>query len=295
MHGVIRFLDTEILPASAPEDFPKVIKSGIDEEGQHYKSPAITGPDGIATLLHRIGYQKALERLLDTEGTENFDLRVRNGEDAWLKDVYVQRRGTNVEIGFINRKTGCLAHHGVRYIIKPDLTRRAGRWVPQSTSDAGSPWGGAEKWVRIQGGGVTKAIWYNKLWDVAPIDISWSGMSQSDKDELATFMQERQAKLAEKEAQERAKDKEEKTRIRDHGSFAEHRLDVVLMMQRYHKKQMSCRADCGEENPKMRCAKCKFTRYCSRECQMGDWQYHKSYCGTEEPVSEQFLTSLPTV
>jgi hypothetical protein len=88
---------TELLPASSPEDYPKIIKSGIDEEGQHPKSPAITGPCGIATLLHRIGRLQLLERLLDVEGTKEFDLRVRTGEE-YLLDVYVQRRGNNVEV-----------------------------------------------------------------------------------------------------------------------------------------------------------------------------------------------------
>ena len=97
LHHQIRFLDTELLPASSPEDYPKIIKSGIDEEGQHPKSPKITGPCGIATLLHRIGRPQLLDRLLDVEGTAEYDLRVRTGE-KYIQDVYVQRRGKHVEV-----------------------------------------------------------------------------------------------------------------------------------------------------------------------------------------------------
>ncbi|KAJ3481068.1 hypothetical protein NLJ89_g12239 [Agrocybe chaxingu] len=97
MHGVIRFLDTELLSASSPEYYPKIIKSGIDEEGQHPKSPKITGPDGIATLLHRVGRLQLLERLFDVTGTNEYNLRVRTGE-RYLQDLYVKRRGVDVEV-----------------------------------------------------------------------------------------------------------------------------------------------------------------------------------------------------
>ncbi|KAK0217876.1 hypothetical protein IW262DRAFT_1463194 [Armillaria fumosa] len=62
MYGVVRFEDTELLPASSPEDYPKIIKSGIDEEEQHPLSPEITGPSGIATLLYRLDHPELLER-----------------------------------------------------------------------------------------------------------------------------------------------------------------------------------------------------------------------------------------
>jgi len=96
----VRFLDTPLLPASSPEDYPKIIKSGIDEEGQHHKSPKITGPSGIATLLHKIGRPQLLERLFDTEGTEEYDLRVFMNWKSF-SDIYVQRRGRNVEVSNI--------------------------------------------------------------------------------------------------------------------------------------------------------------------------------------------------
>ena len=35
----------------------------------------------------------------------------------------------------------------------------------------------------------------------------------------------------------------------------------------------------------LQCAKCKRTRYCSVECQKGDWKRHKKSCG-KEPVQQ---------
>jgi hypothetical protein len=96
----VRFLDTPLLPASSPEDYPKIIKSGIDEEGQHHKSPHITGPSGIATLLYKLGKPELLERLFDTEGTEEYDLRVFT-QVRYFSDIYVKRRGLDVEVSDI--------------------------------------------------------------------------------------------------------------------------------------------------------------------------------------------------
>lgn len=96
----IRFLDTDLLPASSPEDYPKIIKSGVDEEHQHHNSPNVTGPSGIATLLHKIGIQQLLERFFDTTGTEKFDLRISMNADLYL-DLYVKRCGLNVEVSII--------------------------------------------------------------------------------------------------------------------------------------------------------------------------------------------------
>lgn len=93
----VRFLNNDLLPASSPEDYPKIIKSGIHEDGQHYKSPPITGPCGIATLLHKIGRQQLLERLFDTTGTKEFNLRVFMEAECFL-DTYIKRCGLNVEV-----------------------------------------------------------------------------------------------------------------------------------------------------------------------------------------------------
>ncbi|EEB90229.1 hypothetical protein MPER_11588, partial [Moniliophthora perniciosa FA553] len=284
MYGVVRFLDTEILPASAPEDFPKIIKSGIDEEGQHSKSPAITGPDGIATLLYHIGYPEALKRLIDTQGTKKFNLTVYC-QSPYYQDVYVQRHGTLIEIGFVCTATGRLADHGVRYAIQSDPVQRVGKWIPLSTSDVGSSWDGPEDWIRAQGAAVTKGIWFNQHWDQEIIDISWSGMSTSDKESLAAFMQERRVKLAQKRAQQEAKEREEIALIGD----SHPNLDTELSNLRYHKSRMECRAKCGEENPELQCSKCKIARmllaslfhssaesylegYRSTACQAEDWK-----------------------
>ena len=48
-------------------------------------------------LLHRIGRQQLLERLLDTTGTEEYNLRVLTGR-KYLKDLYVVRQGVDVEV-----------------------------------------------------------------------------------------------------------------------------------------------------------------------------------------------------
>jgi len=91
-------------------DYPKIIKY------QHHKSPQITGPFGVVTLLHRIGRPQLLERLLDVDGTQEYNFRVHANEP--FQDVYVIRQGLNVEIGFLD-SDGTLAQHDVRYVISP--------------------------------------------------------------------------------------------------------------------------------------------------------------------------------
>lgn len=85
------------LTSSLPPLQRTTLKSGIDEEGQHHKSPEITGPSGLATLLHRIGRKELLERLLDTDGTQDYNLRVITGQKGF-SDLYVKRRGVHVEV-----------------------------------------------------------------------------------------------------------------------------------------------------------------------------------------------------
>ncbi|KIM45723.1 hypothetical protein M413DRAFT_442345 [Hebeloma cylindrosporum] len=285
MHGVIRFLDTDLLPASSPEDYPKIIKSGIDEEGQHDKSPNITGPDGIATLLHRVGRPQLLERLLDVGGTQEYDLRVRTGE-KYLSDVYVTRRGARVEIGFINSE-GEWAQHGVRYRISPEpegSPYRIGKWIPISTSDMGCGWGGSDVWVRAQGAAIAKGIWFHKLFN-RDIEVSWSGMSEDDKVALTAWLKERSEGLAEQRKIGNEEYKARKAKYGDNHDIAE----MKMAMQAYYKLRMACRAECGEQNPKSYCSKCKVARYCSTACQSEDWKYHKTYCGTEEPIPKEQL------
>lgn len=285
MHGVVRFLDTELLPASAPEDYPKVIKSGIDEESQHRKSPAITGPCGIATLLHRIGRPELLERLLDDAGTPEYYLRVYSDQN-YINDVYVIRRGYNVEIGFIN-SNGEWAQHGVRYLIEHEdgSPYRVGKWTPLSTSDLNSDWGGSDIWVRAQGAAVAKAIWFHKHFDRERIEVSWSGITVAGKAELEAWMQERAARLAEKR---KIRTQEYEARKAQYGE-EHHRIEAEMGMRNHYKSRLVCRADCGEQEPKLKCSKCKVAYYCSAACQREDWQYHKTYCGTETPIPSQFL------
>jgi len=84
---------TNFLPASSSQDYHKVIKSGIDDsdEGQHRKSPTITGPDCIAKLLCRIGLPQLLERLLDVAGTNEYDIHLRPFQERLL-NAYVEQR-----------------------------------------------------------------------------------------------------------------------------------------------------------------------------------------------------------
>ena len=261
----------------SPEDYPKIIKSGIDEEGQHHKSPNITGPSGIATLLHRIGRQQLLERLFDTTGTEEYNLCVLTGKDYW-KDLYVIRQGVNVEvssfwpthtvlemlmpvsrlqIGFIN-SDGDWAQHGVRYRISPETAGslyRVGKWIPLSTSDLGSPWGGSDVWVRGQGAAVATAIWFQEYFDF-DIEVSWSGMTEGEKEDLATWLKDRAEQLAERRRVEKQEYEERKAKYgKEH-----YRIEEKMGMQAHYRSRLVCRADCGEQNPKLYCSKCKIAR-----------------------------------
>jgi hypothetical protein len=77
--------------------------AGISDVGpMDPESPRITAPDGIATLLYRMGREKWLERFLDTEGTDGFLFTLR--EQPW-QDIYVKRTGGNVEVRpFFNKR-----------------------------------------------------------------------------------------------------------------------------------------------------------------------------------------------
>ncbi|KAE9395061.1 hypothetical protein BT96DRAFT_885944 [Gymnopus androsaceus JB14] len=276
MYGVIRFLDTDLLPASLGEDYPKVIKSGIDEEGQHHKSPEITGPCGIALLFYRAGRMNILEKLLDVKKVQQFDLRARSGRSAFL-DVYLHRRGSNLEMGFQNNDSEEEAQHGVRYLIVPDADGQHSQWIPQSTSDLGSPWGGSREWVVAQGAAVTKAIWWHEIWNW-PMDVSWSGMTGEEKAECKQWNDSRE--------EERRVESESEPK-----SMRESPEEIERQYSRYYSEMRKrCRAECGEKNAKLACSKCKSTRYCSTACQAEDWKYHKTYCGTKELTLAQYLS-----
>ncbi|KAK7038769.1 hypothetical protein VNI00_010654 [Paramarasmius palmivorus] len=282
--GVVRFLDYPSLPTSAPEDYPKIIKSGISPDGQHPKSPPIRGPDGIVTLLHRLGQPEAIDRLLDFEKTHEFKLRVHTDEKDWYKDVYVKRIGCNVEIGFINLD-GVWAAHGVRYRIEkePNSPYRYGKWTPVSTADISRSehWGGCQDWVRKQGGQIALAILIHRHYE-RKVDIRWTGLSHEDWEAIQIHLLEQRMHLGEEKERRR---KEYDAKLAEYQA-TDPEADIWMDFADLYREFLSCRADCGETRPKLRCGKCKFTRYCSLECQTEDWKYHKTYCGTEDPIPE---------
>lgn len=163
------------------------------------------------------------------------------------------------QIGFVG-KDGRLAQHGVRYFISPPPASspyRISMWIPESTSDLDSGWGGSEMWVRGQGMAVTKAIWYQKYFYYPDIEISRSGMTDPEKDDIRVWLDERAERL--RQQRNIAKIKYEK-----HG---EGNMTIYEPSTR-----KACRADCGEENPKLVCSKCKIARYCGVACQKEDWK-----------------------
>ncbi|KAJ3501026.1 hypothetical protein NLJ89_g9528 [Agrocybe chaxingu] len=141
MHGVVQFSTrTFSLPL-----LPNItLRSWIDEDGQHPKSPNITDLNSMATLL-RVGRLKLLKRVFYVTGTNKHNLCVWTGE-RYLQDVYARQRGAGVQIRFIN-SDGEWAQYGVRYLIEPEPAGslyRVGRRVPLSTSDLGFAWGGSD-------------------------------------------------------------------------------------------------------------------------------------------------------
>lgn len=164
---------------------------------------------------------------------------------------------TIAQIGFIN-SDGEWAQHGVRYLIAPEpegSPYRVGRWIPLSTADLGSDWGGAEVWVRAQGAEVTKAIWFHNHFD-RDIEVSWSGMTEDEKEDLDAWLKERAERRAERS---KIKTEEYEARAAKYG-FRHHRVEGKMGMQAHYKSRMACRADCGEQHPKFSCSKCKFAR-----------------------------------
>jgi hypothetical protein len=61
----------------------------------HPKSPHVSAPDGVATLLYKMGKVDWLERFLDVTGTKNFELTMAT--DPW-GDLYIKREGRSVEV-----------------------------------------------------------------------------------------------------------------------------------------------------------------------------------------------------
>ncbi|KAF9490419.1 hypothetical protein BDN71DRAFT_1454278 [Pleurotus eryngii] len=272
MFGVVRFIDTELLPASAPNDYPKVIKSGVDEEGQHRKSPPIEAQCGLATLLYRMDRMDILEKMLDTKAVEAFDMRIHTGL-RYLQDIYVRRRGCDVETGFIGSE-GEEAWHGVRFLIVEEAEGspyRFGKWIPLSTSDLGSAWGGIDEWIRAQAASIAKSIVYHRH-ERHTISVSFSDMPPSFEDDLKKWNEEHKKKWDEIIRVEREEDREARATLGDHEVFKR-------WLQHY---QLRCRGGCGVEEATLRCSKCQVIRYCSKQCQLEDWKYHKSICGLEK-------------
>ncbi|EJD50857.1 hypothetical protein AURDEDRAFT_159998 [Auricularia subglabra TFB-10046 SS5] len=192
MCAFVRFLDTPLLPASAAEDFPKVIAGGIDEEGQHKNSPAITGPDGAVTLLHQLGRPELIERFLDVEGTMAFMVKVKG--QGGFHDAFIKRIGIFLEIGLLDSDGE--ADPSVVYEIKePDerLPYKTGPFVPSTSYgrmyDSDKP-----EHIRFQGSVFTKAIWWHKYYKF-PVMVDWSGMTREKSEELKKWDEERRAAL----------------------------------------------------------------------------------------------------
>lgn len=93
---VVRFEDHPLCPANAPRDVPKIIKSGISDDGpKHPKCPQVSAADGAATLLHKMGRDDWLEKLLDWKGCDEFGLSMTH---ETLLQVYIERHETYVEV-----------------------------------------------------------------------------------------------------------------------------------------------------------------------------------------------------
>lgn len=108
-------------------------------------------------------------------------------------------------------------------------------------------------------------------------------MTEEQKESLDRWRSDFTEKSAERRKKQKAEDDKELE------AFADTEMpEVECGMQRYWKRELRCRADCGVEKGKFNCSRCKRTRYCSVECQKEDWKYHKTYCGTEEPVPKQY-------
>ena len=45
----------------------------------------------------------------------------------------------------------------------------------------------------------------------------------------------------------------------------------------------------------LRCSKCKCKRYCSKECQVADWEEHKVLCSAIDTLTRQKMDSNPTM
>ena len=93
-------------------------------------------------------------------------------------------------------------------------------------------------------------------------------MSDSEKEDLAAWLEERAERLRQERKISKNEYEERKVLYGDNHHMVEHKM----AMDRYYKSRLACRAACGEENPKLTCSKCKKARYCSVACQREDWK-----------------------
>ncbi len=108
-------------------------------------------------------------------------------------------------------------------------------------------------WVRGQGAAVAKAVWFHKFYNLPKIEVSWSGMTEAEKEDLAMWLKERAQWVADRKRID-AEEYEKRN-----AKFAPKNEAKMGMLERY-RSRMACRADCGEQNPNLCCSKCKITR-----------------------------------
>lgn len=228
----------------------------------HPKSPQVSASDGAVTLLYKMGKEDWLQRFLDVEGTEVFQL-VMQGSG---QDLHIGRNRTEVEVRFFRISTrgypvdfgnpqisfltsDYIPATGVRYRISP-----TGEWSPVSAADYDDQWGGSLSLVRTRGEAVAKAIWYHQRWSGDNVSvIGWTGITEAETADnwawVATF----------KQAAEARKDEEkERSRLNPAGE-----MDFLTMIPKLlAEKRKVCRGGCGEKNGKLVCSRCKITRAC---------------------------------
>ena len=69
---------------------------GISDDGpMHPKSPRVSAPDGVVTLLYKMGREDWLKRFLDVDAIQDFHLEM---SDAPYQTLYIRRHGRDVEV-----------------------------------------------------------------------------------------------------------------------------------------------------------------------------------------------------
>ncbi|KAF7364802.1 Ankyrin repeat and mynd domain containing 2 [Mycena venus] len=268
----VRFLNTDILPLSSPRRPPE---------------------DGVATLLHRLGQPQVLERLLDTETTATFALRMKalSSSSGAEEDLYVRREGMDFEMGLVAPESSdeTKPKLGVRYTVgerAPSSVYKTGPWIPHSSFDpaVGIAWGGTPAKARAQGAALARKIWemfylQNNNTDAtlgrAIVCVEWAGMTSDDREKYEKWI----AEIKQRDEKDIKEKKIEYEKLK-----AQIGVDGILAdsFEDFKKTLLRCRAECGVAVATMQCGKCHFAKYCSAACQLDDWKYHKQYCGKED-------------